>query len=409
MSSIQFIHTADLHLDSPFVGLNYLPKTIFKRIQESTFTSLIKLIDAAISMKVDFVLICGDLYDGEDRSIKAQARLRKQMERLQEAGIEVFMLHGNHDHLSGNWTTIEMPSNVHIFSPKVEMKSFISKHGDKVHIYGFSYPERHVMEKKINEYQRIEGADYHIGMLHGHCEGNSAVHQPYAPFSIQDLLGKHMDYWALGHIHKQQVLHNDDPYIVYPGNIQGRHRKEDGTKGCFAVTLTDQKTFLKPIETADIIWKDAKLNAKSVKSFSDLYLLCKKKIESLRLTAQGVFLNLAIEDAAGLERSAFEKIRNGELIEALQDGEEYEDSFVWTFHVDIAAESRFIEMDDAFKKELDETKNELAQPEVFEKAIGDLFGHVYFRRFLENLSEEEKKDLLSDAEQMVSKYFHSNL
>lgn len=155
MSQLQFIHTADLHLDSPFIGLQYLPKTILNRIQESTFASFIKIVDNAISLKVDFVLIAGDLYDGEDRSIKAQARLRKQMIRLEQAGIEVFILHGNHDHLGGNWTTIDMPSNVHVFSSSVEMKSFITKKGQRVHIYGFSYPERHVTEKRINEYKKL--------------------------------------------------------------------------------------------------------------------------------------------------------------------------------------------------------------------------------------------------------------
>ncbi|MBL5767572.1 metallophosphoesterase [Heyndrickxia sporothermodurans] len=409
MKKIRFIHTADLHLDSPFKGLQYLPKSIFKRIQESTFSAFTKIVDSAISMNVDFVLICGDLYDGEDRSIKAQARLRRQMERLQTAGIEAFVLYGNHDHLGGNWTTIEMPPNVHLFSSEVEMKSYISKDGVKVHIYGFSYPERHVKEKRINDYKKIDGADLHIGMLHGHCEGSSTAHQPYAPFSISDLIEKKLDYWALGHIHKQQVLHTEhNPYIVYPGNIQGRHKKESGKKGCLAVELSEHETTFKQIETADIIWENLTLDATSIKTFSDLYGLCKKEIENLRLPTQGMLLQIDIENIDGLEKDALNKIRNGELLEVLQDGEEYEESFVWTYRIDYLDNHLVTEVESAFKQELEVTIAELNRVEVFDEATTDLFGHILSSRYLDTLSEEEKKELINEAEQMVYELLQSN-
>ncbi|MGE8205119.1 metallophosphoesterase family protein [Heyndrickxia sp. NPDC080065] len=410
MSSIQFIHTADLHLDSPFVGLQYLPKNIFKRIQESTFASLIKIVDAAISMNVDFVLICGDLYDGEDRSIKAQARLRKQMERLNSTGIHVFMLYGNHDHLNGKWTTIEMPPNVHVFSSKVEMKKFMTKNDMNVHIYGFSYPERHVTEKKINDYQKINEADFHIGMLHGHCEGGISVHQPYAPFTITDLLEKGLDYWALGHIHKQQILHKEqNPFIVYPGNIQGRNKKEEGTKGCFAVTLSDQETTLQHIETADIIWEHVILNAKSIKTFSDLYVLCKKEIENQRRNSQGVLLRMQIENVDELEKGVLGKIENGELLEALQDGEDYEETFVWIYQIECETSEYPDGIEEAFKKELAESITELSSSAAFEQAIDELYGHIFSGRYLDKISVQEQNDLLRKAENIVSRLIQSNL
>lgn len=409
MNAIRFIHTADLHLDSPFKGLQYLPKSIFNRIQESTFFSFTKIVDSAISMNVDFVLICGDLYDGEDRSIKAQARLRKQMERLHMAGIDAFVLYGNHDHLSGNWTTIEMPPNVHLFSSEVEMKPYISKAGVKVHIYGFSYPERHVTDKRINDYEKIDGADFHIGMLHGHCEGSNTAHQPYAPFSISDLIEKKMDYWALGHIHKQQLLHTESkPYIIYPGNIQGRHRKESGKKGCIAVELSEYETTFEQIETAYIIWENLMLDATSIKTFSDLYGLCKKEIENLRLPAQGILLQLEIMNIDGLENGVLDKIRNGELLEVLQDGEEYEESFVWTYRVDYLSNELVTEVESAFKQELEITISELNGKEVFDEATADLFGHILSSRYLDILSEEEKKELVAEAEQMVYELLQSN-
>jgi DNA repair exonuclease SbcCD nuclease subunit len=119
MKQISFIHAADLHLDSPMVGLSYLPKEIFDVLKESTFTALTTLVQAAIQHQVDFVILAGDLFDEQDRSVRAQIKLRKEMERLKSYGIQVYVVHGNHDHLNGDWVHLAMPDNVHIFSRKI--------------------------------------------------------------------------------------------------------------------------------------------------------------------------------------------------------------------------------------------------------------------------------------------------
>ncbi|MGV3465435.1 MAG: metallophosphoesterase family protein [Heyndrickxia sp.] len=411
MENITFIHCADLHLDSPFVGLQYMPKEIFKRIQESTFRAFTKAVDAAISKKVDFIIISGDLYDGEDRSIKAQARLRKQMERLQMESIDVFIIHGNHDHLGGTWTTIEMPKNVHVFSTDVETIEYITKKGVKVHLYGFSYPERHVGESKMEQYNKTPGADFHIGILHGHCEGGSSYHQPYAPFSIRDLLDKEMDYWALGHIHKQQILH-ENPYIIYPGNIQGRNAKEQSMKGCFAVTLSKHETTLEFIEASDIIWDTITVSAKESSYFHELFLQCKEIIDNIRKQNQAVLLRLEIVDTENLEVKTIEKMTNGEFIESLQDGEEQEENFVWTYQVRINSTEQdgfFLSEYQSFKDELDRTLGLLSDNDVFEEAIGELYSHIRSSRYLENISAEEKTELLIESGQMLSQLLSSKL
>ncbi len=409
MENITFIHCADLHLDSPFVGLQYMPKEIFKRIQESTFRAFTKVVDAAISKQVDFVIISGDLYDGEDRSIKAQARLRKQMERLQMENIDIFVIHGNHDHLGGGWTTIEMPENVHVFSSDVETFEYITNKGVKVHLYGFSYPERHVRESKMDQYNKTPGADFHIGILHGHCEGGSTYHQPYAPFSIGNLLEKEMDYWALGHIHKRQILHQD-PYIVYPGNIQGRNSKEQSVKGCFAVTLSKHETKLEFIETSDIVWESVTVSAKKYTYFHELFLKCKEMMENIRKQNQAVLLRLEIVDAENLEIKAIEKISNGELTESLQDGEEQEENFVWTYdlkHDSTMKDGNYLSEYQSFKNELDSTLALLSDNDIFEEAVGELYSHIKSSRYLDRFSAEEKTELLIDAGQMLSQLLSS--
>ncbi|GAE46065.1 metallophosphoesterase family protein [Mesobacillus boroniphilus] len=237
MKQVKFLHTADLHLDSPMVGLRHLPKVIFHRLQESTFTALKNITDAAIKHEVDFVVIAGDLYDAEDRSIRAQAVLRNEMVRLADKGIKVYGIHGNHDHLGAKSVMIDFPDNVHFFSDQVAKADFTKHDGTLVHLYGFSYPERHVMERWIEKYEKIDGADFHVGLLHGHFEGVSD-HGKYASFRLSELIEKDYDYWALGHIHKREFL-SQQPYVVYPGNPQGRNRKELGEKGAYIVKLTE--------------------------------------------------------------------------------------------------------------------------------------------------------------------------
>ncbi|WP_373895631.1 exonuclease SbcCD subunit D [Virgibacillus sp. CBA3643] len=236
---ISFIHAADLHLDSPFKGLADTPEPIFKEILESTFTALDRLIQAAIDKQVDFVLMAGDLFDNEKQSLKAQIRLRRAFEKLKAHDIQVYASHGNHDYINGNIHPVTYPDNVHIF-PGEKVRQFVYRKDDQteVAIYGFSYENRAVLTKKADEYGVMNpSVPFHIAMLHGSV-GSNTEHDNYAPFQISDLMKHNFHYWALGHIHQREMLKQDPP-IVYPGNIQGRNRKETGEKGCYHVVLTE--------------------------------------------------------------------------------------------------------------------------------------------------------------------------
>ncbi len=280
MKQISFIHAADLHLDSPMVGLKYLPANILSRVRESTFAALEKLTAAAIDRNVDFVVLAGDLYDGEDRSLRAQSRFRNEMKKLLQHNIPVFVIHGNHDHLNGSWVHLDMPENVHVFGSDLEMKRLQTKRGETIHLYGFSYLQRHVFDKRIEDYQKIDPADFHIGILHGN-EGGSTDHDNYAPFTIKDLHEKQFDYWALGHIHKRTIV-SENPPIIYPGNTQGRNKKELGVKGCYHVTLNETETKMEFVETSTVIWDEVTIDTAESDNFQEIFQLCQLTIERLR-------------------------------------------------------------------------------------------------------------------------------
>lgn len=400
MKQVKFLHTADLHLDSPMVGLRHLPKAIFQRLQESTFMALKNITDAAIQNQVDFVVIAGDLYDGEDRSIRAQAVLRNEMDRLAEKGIKVYAIHGNHDHLGRESVKMAFPENVHFFADRVEKAEYRKNDGTRVHLYGFSYPERHVTERWIEKYSKIDGADFHIGLLHGHSEGVSD-HGKYAPFRLSELLDKGYDYWALGHIHKKALL-SEQPYAVYPGNPQGRNRKELGEKGAYIVTLKETGSEISFFDTADVIWDEVVIDGKNAASFNDIYESSLSAIEEQRLEGKGLLLDMRIEHLDSGLADVIEKIANGELLELLQDTEKEEESFVWVHRLEytenIAVDRGELVKQSDFYEELFST---IEDYDGLNDALSSLFQHSQARRHLSMLQESEKEQLVKDAENIL--------
>jgi DNA repair exonuclease SbcCD nuclease subunit len=398
MKKVTFIHGADLHLDSPMVGLKHLPETIFKRVRESTFVALKKLVNYAIEKKVDFVILAGDLFDGEDRSLRAQSRLRTEMQRLGEVNIPVYIVHGNHDHLSGTWVNLDMPGNVHVFSDNVEVKSFTTKTDMTVNLYGFSYSQRHIYDRKIDDYMKQEGADFHVGILHGN-EAGSREHSNYAPFYVKDLLDKQFDYWALGHIHKRTIL-SEHPPILYPGNTQGRNKKETGPKGFYHVTLSEFGSDLTFIKSADVIWDEAIIDADGAQSFQEVYQLCQTTISQYRQNTTGILLTLFLKNVQ-LQDHAERTVLEGELLETLQEEEGEEDSFVWIVDLNIS-ENLFIDKErmkneSEFYRELFETA-EHGNPE---HSLSLLYDHPLGRKYLTSLTTEEQQLLLEKAEKLL--------
>ncbi|WP_125700125.1 metallophosphoesterase family protein [Levilactobacillus fuyuanensis] len=254
---MKFIHAADLHLDSPFLGLQYLPNTLLAQVRKSTFTAATKVFDKAIAEHVDFVLLAGDLFDRAEQSVAAQAYLFEQFNRLNDAKIPALISFGNHDYLADQHQTVAYPANVTVFGPEVGTQTLTLTSGETVAISGFSYPQRWVPDDQAVQFPTHAATDWHIGMLHGAVSTGSGDH--YAPFTVDELLAKHYDYWALGHIHHRQSL-NDQPPILYAGNTQGRAITETGTKGAYLVTSQNGHLVPEFFETSAINWETVTLS-----------------------------------------------------------------------------------------------------------------------------------------------------
>ncbi|MBJ6166941.1 DNA repair exonuclease, partial [Staphylococcus aureus] len=181
---VKFIHCSDLHLDSPFKSKSHISPKIFEDVQKSAYESFKNIVDIALQQDVDFVIIAGDLFDSENRTLRAEIFLKQQFERLQNEQIFVYVCHGNHDPLSSkissNW-----PDNVSVFSNKVETYEAITKSGETIYIHGFSYENRASYENKIDEYPSSQGQKgIQIGVLHG-TYSKSSVNERYTEFILE--------------------------------------------------------------------------------------------------------------------------------------------------------------------------------------------------------------------------------
>ena len=253
MKKIRFIHTADLHLDSPFRGLAQTSGSLRDLLQSATFEALNRIVTHAIESKSDFVVIAGDLYDSRDRSLRALVEFRHQMERLAERDIGVYVVHGNHDPLNGWGSEFKMPSNVFTFDGQVQALPVIRGGREVARVAGVSYTRERVTDNLARSFKRTLGDVYSIAVLHANI-GRQSGHADYAPAPLDDLVRAGFDYWALGHVHNRSVLFASPP-IVYPGNPQGRHARETGPRGCFQVDVDSSgRTRLKFIETDVVRW-----------------------------------------------------------------------------------------------------------------------------------------------------------
>ncbi|EAC4531253.1 exonuclease SbcCD subunit D [Listeria monocytogenes] len=395
MKEIQFLHMADLHLDSPFIGLSTLPQPLFSAIQESTFQSLERITTVAIKEAVDFILIAGDIYDSEDQSVRAQARFAKEMKRLEAASIPVFMIHGNHDFIEKHKEKLALPSNVHVFSEQVEVMSHKTATGVSVNIYGFSYNERHIRSSRVDEYKIQGDADFHIALLHGSEVSSSEEHDVYAPFRVQEISRKGFDYWALGHIHKRQLL-AESPSIYYPGNIQGRNRKESGEKGASIITLSEASTTIDFIGTSPIIWEEAVITLPENSEINAFYRETTKLLESYQGRSHSYFLHIIVK----MENK--QKIDTNDWLQMLQEEVEITDNtFVWvhklTTEITNQSNSQTWYESHLAGEEIKHSFETLQDESAFYQAVEALYLESGVSRYLDDLSEIDRERLLHDA------------
>lgn len=416
--TLSFVHAADLHLDSPFAGISGIDQELGERLSKATFQAYEAIIELCMDKEVDFLLIAGDVYDSADKSLYAQVRFIEGLRKLETAGIQVFICHGNHDPLDGWSASLKWPTNVHIMrGDEAEAVKFKKEGETAAFIVGMSYPTRHIMRNLVKEFpKKEENWPFTIGLLH--CSvGNNPEHDPYAPCTLQDLKELGYDYWALGHIHTPSIVCNEAPVVIYPGNPQGRHPGETGARGCYYVEVLSGGTSSEGaistsfVETDSVRWHIREISIEGLKKEGELIESLQNHLEDIRESSgeRSAICRLILKGRGTLHRSLREAGFLDDLLRLLREGEICSRQFVWVERIEdetlFPAERELLLKREDFVGDLvkiaEGLKTDEKSLEEFREALAPLFNSRQGRKLIDRVDEKEINDLIQRAENLL--------
>ena len=362
---MKFIHFADAHLDSPFRGLSFLPSEEFNQIYQAADQSLKRIVDLALAEKVDLVLIAGDTFDSSQPSPRVQLFFAEQVKRLTDAQIQVVMIFGNHDHMKQEDLLVSPSPYFKLLgnSETVEQATFTTDAGFNYDVIGFSYLNNHITEDKIPEFP-AKGKNYTFGLMHAQEKSATASQNVYAPFTVDELQNLNYDYFALGHIHARNNL-SSTPWIVYPGNIQGRHINEMGAKGCYLGEIDENsgKTTIDFKETGPILWQGTKINLEGAISKADLQAKIIAKLES----GQKTYFSLTIAGAQYLSTEERDLVQDPDFWQTISQSLPFASQLVDVRFV----VNTSLKLNDNDQQAFQAAKEELFAPAEFKQIVSD--------------------------------------
>lgn len=324
MAEFRFLHAADIHLDSPMRGLESDPEAPVRLLREASRAAFRNLIDAAIAERVAFLLIAGDLYDGDWQDWRTGLFFIEQVTRLAESGIPLVIVAGNHDAHSVITRHLRFPDRVtllpHDRCGRVELDDC------GVAVQGQSFATRAVAQDLSCNYPEPAPGLFNIGLLHTALNGRPG-HDTYAPTTAEALAAREYDYWALGHVHARETVRRD-PWIVFPGNLQGRHIRESGAKGAVLVTVREGRVAAIDHRPLDVLrWCPVAVSLAGEGSLDGVMVRVGQALAETRQAAEGrpVAARVRLVGATPLHGrllAEVERVRQGIIAEACQQGDE---------------------------------------------------------------------------------------
>lgn len=410
MTGFRFVHAADLHLDSPFKGIQTTaPPNVHRRLINATFDTYDAIIDLCLSERVDALLVAGDIYDGADRSLKAQLRFIDGLKRLDAAGIRSFVCHGNHDPLDGWQANLRFPDSCHQFGAQVESLPLDPERPGLATVYGVSYPQQRVLENLTPKFGRGPRDEFSIGLLHANV-GSNPGHAAYAPCSVDDLKQTGIHYWALGHVHTRQVLSEGSTTVVYPGNPQGRHPVETGERGVYLVDVgADREVRLSFRDVSVVRWAQLTVSIDQMLSEQELLDAIDAEVASaFEADERDVVCRVSVSGRgplyAATRKADFRATLQGRINDDWANGT----PFGWCERVEVSTKPAFDREEQRqagdfvgdLLRLVDDIQADPAQLALLREEMAPLYGHIRAKKYLADSlpGEEELRALLADAE-----------
>lgn len=298
-----FLHAADIHLDSPLRGLEAYPDAPVGQIRSASRRAFDNLVELAISEQVAFVLLAGDVFDGDWRDYNTGLYFVNRMGRLRQAGIPVFMVSGNHDAASIITRSLKLPDNVTLFGDQRAGTVLLEGIGAAVH--GRSFATKAVREDLVPSYPVGDSHLFNVGLLHTSLNGRDG-HEPYAPTTLDALRSRGYDYWALGHVHQREEVALE-PRVLFSGTIQGRHVRETGAKGCTLVRVAEGRVRGVEHRALDVLrWAECRLDASGCEASHELLWRLHELLEAERSRSDGrpLAVRVVLQGASHLHASS---------------------------------------------------------------------------------------------------------
>jgi exonuclease SbcD len=386
----RFLHAADLHLDSPLRSLALRDPALAELVGNATRTALVNIVDLCLSEQVDALLIAGDLYDGEQTSMKTARFLGAQMGRLHEAGVRVFIVRGNHDAMSRITAELTLPESVKIFGGRADAVEIAGRGGaPDVAIHGLSFSKPHAPEPLFAKYRAPISGAVNIALMHTSLDGTLG-HDEYAPCKITDLHGAGFEYWGLGHIHRRSVVHSPS-VVVMPGMPQGRDINEAGAKSVTLVTVGDDRSIVVEEHITSVAqFERVEVDLTGVSDWRDMVGVVERALGTARDKAASPHLVARLK-LTGATELAWRLRREPELARAEAESRAEAIGNSWIERIDVACVAPLQAGGDAADPLLD--LRHLMEAEVRESAA--------FRREIGDIADELRLQLPAECRAML--------
>lgn len=421
MDVVRYIHAADLHLDTPFLGLareTAQGEHLARLLREATFTALERLFRLCETEKPHFLVLAGDIYNEENHSVKAQLALRDGCRRLEAVGVRVFLAHGNHDPLNSQLTTLTWPDNVTVFGPEVESRTVGQDGRPLAVVHGISHARLRENRNLARLFRRDAEKDcFQLGVLHCTLEGQAKADR-YAPCSLEDLKAAGLDAWALGHVHEGQIL-SQTPFVAYSGSAQGLHINEPGPRGCLRVSArpTPEGGYVcqaEPVRLGPVQWALVEADLDGVEQLdvveTRLAAALEAAAEATPPGCEALIARLRLCGRTGLDTLLRDPTHQTDLIERLEALQTATPG-VWIKDMQ-ASTSPLLDMEAALAREdllgevLRLAQNLEDQPEALaalaDTALAPLYGHGQLRKLLSPVDAANRRALLDEARRLCT-------
>jgi exonuclease SbcD len=409
MAKVRFVHAADLHLDTPFKGLSKWNSDLSKKLKDATFKSFRKIIDLCVKRNVDFLIISGDIFDSENKSLAAQLRFVSELKSLSDKGIPVYFVCGNHDPLKSWLDVTGLPENVYRFDTSGIQFHTFKKEGTAIaDIHGISYGEKAVIKNLAADFKLASvPAPISIAILHGTI-GPPGPHENYAPFSREDVVKSGFDYWALGHIHKKRIVSSSNPAILYPGNPQGRDFGESGEKGCYLVEISQGHAPVVEFFPSQIIrFENLDIDMSAVGKIESLQGKINEELGKTDNFNESVnyILRINLSGRTALHKLINDKAETDTLAEFFNEGQLDKHYFRWIDQIYVKTKPDLdiekIKTGTGFSAEIlkkfDSYLNDDEKLEDLIKVAGEDFSNTQAKKEIAEISQDFRKETLEQA------------